>query len=78
MRLITGVIFGIGIVWFLFPHVEVAMNDLAQRMNSNFRKLGLAITPRSRMRRTKFKSIPLGTAWKFKSNPGPEKVFQEV
>lgn len=43
MRLITGVIFGIGIVWFLFPHVEVAMNDLAQRIVLKFQKAGLSL-----------------------------------
>ena len=43
MRLITGVIFGIGIVWFSFPQVEVTMNDLAQRIELKFQKAGLLL-----------------------------------
>ncbi len=43
MRMITGVVLGIAVVWFAFPQVEAAMNDLVQRIELKFRKAGLSL-----------------------------------
>ncbi len=41
MRLITGIPFGLGIVWFGFPFVEEAFNDTARLLETKFRRAEL-------------------------------------
>ncbi len=36
MRLITGLLFGLGIVWFLFPHIQASFIQPATQYESNF------------------------------------------
>jgi len=41
MRLITGVLVGIGIVWFAFPYLEEYFNDQAAQIQQKFEHAGL-------------------------------------
>jgi len=43
MRIMSGVILGIAIVWFAFPRVESYMNDMARRIEYKFQKAGLSL-----------------------------------
>lgn len=42
-RLISGLLFGLGVVWFLYPRIEVAFTDTAQQIGAKFQKAGIAL-----------------------------------
>jgi uncharacterized membrane protein len=41
MRLITGVLFGLGIVWFGFPYMNATFVDIASSLKAKFQRTGL-------------------------------------
>lgn len=43
MRLITGVLFGLGAVWFAYPYVESAFADAARQIEDKFQRAGLTL-----------------------------------
>ena len=43
MRLITGVLFGLGAVWLAYPYVEAAFADAARQIEDKFQRAGLVI-----------------------------------
>jgi uncharacterized membrane protein len=43
MRLITGVVFGIGTVWFIYPYFEKAFTYIVRKIETKFRKAGLGL-----------------------------------
>jgi len=43
MRLITGMLFGLGIVWFGFPYVEEAFASTAKLLEVKFRRAELEL-----------------------------------
>jgi len=43
MRLITGILFGLSIVWFGFPVVEEAFNDTVRLLEAKFRRAELEL-----------------------------------
>ena len=43
MRLITGVLFGLGAVWLAYPYVESAFADTARQIEDKFQRAGLVI-----------------------------------
>ncbi len=43
MRLITGIIFGVGIVWLAYPHLEDAFAEVAHDIESKFQRAGLKV-----------------------------------
>lgn len=43
MRLTTGVVLGLAIVWFAFPQVEAYMKGMACRIDIKFQKAGLSL-----------------------------------
>lgn len=43
MRMITGILLGLTVVWFVFPQLEAAMNDVTQRIKLKFQKAGLSL-----------------------------------
>jgi hypothetical protein len=38
MRLITGVLFGIGAVWFSFPRVDLSFQEIAAAIRAKFER----------------------------------------
>jgi hypothetical protein len=36
MRLITGILFGVGLVWFSFPLIDDAFHDIARAIEAKF------------------------------------------
>lgn len=40
MRLLTGVLLGVGVVWFVYPHFEQFMRDEADRVEAKLRHTG--------------------------------------
>lgn len=40
MRLLTGVLLGVGVVWFVYPHFEQFMRDEAERVAAKLRRTG--------------------------------------
>ena len=36
MRLLTGILLGFTMVWFLFPHLQATMNEISQRIEFKF------------------------------------------
>lgn len=43
MRLITGLVFGIGSVWLVYPHIEQIFSETTHKIEEKFRKAGLAL-----------------------------------
>lgn len=43
MRLITGLLFGVGTVWFGFPYLEAAFSDTARIIREKFQRAGLSL-----------------------------------
>ena len=43
MRLTTGILFGVGIVWFGFPFVDEAFSSTANLFENKFRRLGIEL-----------------------------------
>ncbi len=43
MRLATGELFGVGVVWLVFPYLEVAFADLVGQIEDKFQRAGLAL-----------------------------------
>ena len=43
MRLITGVLFGLGIVWFGFPYLEDYFTDIVRSLKAKFQRAGLEL-----------------------------------
>lgn len=43
MRLTTGVVLGLVVVWFAFPQMEATMNHLARTIEFKFQKAGLSL-----------------------------------
>jgi uncharacterized membrane protein len=41
MRLITGALFGLGVVWFSFPYLEATFADIARSLKTKFQRAGL-------------------------------------
>ena len=44
MRLITGIIFGVGIVWLAYPHLEEAFAEVVHDIESKFQRVGLEMS----------------------------------
>ncbi|MEW5987555.1 MAG: DUF2085 domain-containing protein [Chloroflexota bacterium] len=42
-RLITGMLFGLGVVWLLYPYLESGFTDTAGRIEDKFRRAGLSL-----------------------------------
>lgn len=43
MRLITGVLFGVGLVWFSFPYVHLAFTEIAHSIRDKFERAGVEL-----------------------------------
>lgn len=43
MRLFSGVAFAVGLVWFAYPHLEVAFADMRREIESKFSNAGLRL-----------------------------------
>jgi len=43
MRLMTGVLFGIGAVWLAYPYLQEAFTETADSIRAKFQKAGLAV-----------------------------------
>ena len=43
MRLVTGVFFAFGVVWFCFPYLQAAFDDLARNLEDKFQRAGLRL-----------------------------------
>jgi len=43
MRLVTGVLFGAGVVWLAYPYLESAFADMTRQIEDKFRRAGLAL-----------------------------------
>ena len=43
MRLLTGVFFAFGVVWFGFPYLQAAFDDLARNLEDKFQRAGLRL-----------------------------------
>jgi hypothetical protein len=43
MRLITGALFALGVVWLAFPYLERAMAEAAAHIEAKFRRAGLRL-----------------------------------
>jgi uncharacterized membrane protein len=43
MRLITGVLFGVGSVWLLYPYIDQSFAETTHKIETKFRKAGLAL-----------------------------------
>ncbi len=43
MRLITGALFALAVVWFAFPYLERSMADVAAQIEAKFRRAGLRL-----------------------------------
>jgi hypothetical protein len=43
MRLITGALFALGVVWLAFPYLERMMADAAAQIESKFSRAGLRL-----------------------------------
>jgi uncharacterized membrane protein len=43
LRLITGVLFGMGFVWSIFPYLEQAFRDTADQIESKFSRAGVEL-----------------------------------
>jgi hypothetical protein len=39
MRLLTGVFFGIGVVWFGFPYLDLALSEQARILSAKFQRM---------------------------------------
>ena len=40
MRLLTGVLFGIGVVWFAYPYIQAALGDAELKIHDKFERAG--------------------------------------
>lgn len=52
MRLLSGILFGLGIVWFSYPHIDSALSQQARELESRLtfpqhKTIGVPITPNS-------------------------------
>lgn len=43
MRLITGVLFGLGVVWFSFPYIHDGFEDMAKAIEEKFTRAGVKL-----------------------------------
>jgi hypothetical protein len=43
MRLLTGLLFGLGVVWFFYPRLHNAFSDTARQIEVKFNKAGLEL-----------------------------------
>lgn len=43
MRLTTGVVLGLAVVWYVFPQIEATMNHMARTIEFKFQKAGLSL-----------------------------------
>ena len=43
MRLISGALFGIGAVWFAFPHVDLSFRETAEAIRAKFERAGVEL-----------------------------------
>jgi hypothetical protein len=43
MRLISGTLFGIGAVWFAFPHVDLSFRETAEAIRAKFERPGVEL-----------------------------------
>ena len=43
LRLITGVLFGLGTVWLLFPYLNAALGDAGREIEAKFKRANLAL-----------------------------------
>ncbi len=44
LRLVTGVLFGLGVVWFAYPHLHMGFQDTAAQIEARFERAGRALT----------------------------------
>ena len=42
MRLLTGLLFGIGVVWFAFPYVDAAFYEMREELEEKIKRKGMA------------------------------------
>lgn len=45
MRWLTGLLFGLGVVWLVYPYLHRSFNDTAQQIEDKFRQAELPLTP---------------------------------
>lgn len=43
MRIVTGVLFAVGCVWFAYPYLEESFNSIRYEVESKFRKAGISL-----------------------------------
>ena len=43
MRILTGILFGLGVAWFGFPYLEASFSELVTTLEDRFRQAGLAL-----------------------------------
>ncbi len=43
MRLITGVLFGVGLVWAAFPHLHAGFRETARQIKTKFERAGIEL-----------------------------------
>jgi hypothetical protein len=43
MRLITGLLFGLGVVWFLYPRLHDSFSNAARQIEVKFNKTGMTL-----------------------------------
>ncbi|KAA3661888.1 MAG: DUF2085 domain-containing protein [Chloroflexi bacterium] len=41
MRLLTGILFGLGVVWFLYPRIQDSFAETSAQLEHKFQKAGL-------------------------------------
>lgn len=41
MRLLTGILFGLGVVWFLYPRIQASFTETSAQIEHKFQKAGL-------------------------------------
>lgn len=41
MRLITGLLFALGVIWWAYPHLEIAFEQTRRQIEAKFRRVGL-------------------------------------
>jgi len=43
MRLVTGVLFGLGAVWLAYPHLEMAFANITDQIGAKFRRASIKV-----------------------------------
>jgi hypothetical protein len=43
MRIVTGLLFGLGVVWLAFPYLQQAFAEMEYNMEAKFERSGLSL-----------------------------------